>query len=169
VVVVGFAHGVHLGGGHEKAKGVAEIVGGVAALIFGFVVLTGRVRRHPADDVPGSQGAWLERLERRLTIRTAAIAGPLTHLPGLFYLVALNLIVAHNPRIPGGLVAVLIYDVIWFALPIIALALCVVRPAAASGAVASVARWASERSRAVLLVTSFGVGAALVVRGLLAV
>jgi cytochrome bd-type quinol oxidase subunit 2 len=167
VVVVGVIHGIHLKSGNDDFRGVADIIGGVAALIFGVVVLTGHAPRHSTDDVPGSQGKWLERLNRRLTMRTAAIAGPLTHIPGVFYLVALNLIVAHHPRIPGGLIAVLIYDVIWFALPITALALCIVRPAAASGLVATVAQWTSEHSRVLVLVASFGVGAALVIRGVL--
>jgi Sap, sulfolipid-1-addressing protein len=169
VLVVGVAHGIHLHSGDNHTRGVADIIGGVVALLFGVVVLVRHPQRHSVDDVPGTQAKWLERLDRRLTIRTAAIAGPLTHLPGLFYLVALNLIVAHNPRIPGGLIAVLIYDVIWFALPIIALALCIVRPAAARGVVATVANWTAKRSRAVVLVTSFGVGTALVIRGALAV
>jgi hypothetical protein len=85
----------------------------------------------------------------------------------LFYLIALNLIVAHNPRVPGGLVAVAIYDAIWFALPIAALATCIVNPEAARNVVISVQRWTGQHSRAILLSTSFIVGAALVIRGAL--
>jgi hypothetical protein len=63
---------------------------------------------------------------------------------------------------------VLIYNGIWFALPIIALALCVVDPAAARATIEAAERWARRHSRPILLAVSFGVGALLVVRGALA-
>ena len=100
-------------------------------------------------------------------MRAAAIAGPLTHLPGLFYLIALNVIVAHNPRLPGGLVAVAIYDAVWFAVPIAALAMCIVNPEAARSTVVQVQRWTGRHARAFVLSISFVVGAALVIRGVL--
>ena len=115
----------------------------------------------------GDGVGWKARLDRRLTVPAAAIAGPLTHIPGLFYLIALNVIVAHNPRVPGGLLAVVIYDAIWFALPIAALATCIINPDAARDAVVSVQRWTGQHSRALLLFTSFIVGVALVIRGAL--
>jgi Sap, sulfolipid-1-addressing protein len=167
LVVVFVLHGIHLNSGSDRTKGVAEIVGGVAALLFGCAVLTGRIPRRSDHDVPGV--GWKARLDRQLTVTAAAIAGPLTHLPGLFYLIALNLIVAHNPTVPGGLLAVAIFDAIWFALPIAALATCIVNPVAARAAVASVQRWTAQHSRALLLGTSFTVGIALVIRGALSV
>ena len=150
-------------------EGIADIVGGVVALLFGCAVLTGRIHRRPDHDAPGTGIDWKSRLDRRLTVPAAAIAGPLTHIPGFFYLIALNVIVAHNPRLPGGLLAVGIYDAIWFALPLAALATCTVNPDAARHAVASVHRWTGQHSRALLLVTSFTVGVALVIRGALSV
>ena len=171
VVVVCAFHGIHLNSGSDRTKGIADIVGGVAALLFGCAVLTGLIPRRSDHDVPGTGTGvdWKARLDRRLTVPAAAIAGPLTHLPGLFYLIALNVIVAHNPRLPGGLLAVAIYDAIWFALPIAALATCIVNPDAARDAVASVQRWTGQHSRALLLGTSFTVGVALVIRGALSV
>ena len=71
---------------------------------------------------PPGAGAWKARLDRRLTVRAAAVAGPLTHIPGLFYLIALNVIVANEPRVPGGVVAVGIYNAVWYAVPIAAFA-----------------------------------------------
>jgi hypothetical protein len=169
VVVVGAFHGIHVGAGSDRTKGIADIAGGVVALLFGCAVLTGwGPRRSDRDDL-GAGGGWKDRLDRRLTVPTAAIAGVLTHLPGLFYLIALNLIVAHNPRVPGGLVAVAIYNAIWFALPIAALATCIVNPEAARDAVISVQGWTGQHSRAILLSTSFIVGSALVIRGALTV
>jgi Sap-like sulfolipid-1-addressing protein len=167
VVVVFALHGIHFNSGSDRTKGVADIVGGVAVLLFGCAVLTGRIPRRSDHDVSGV--GWKARLDRQLTVTTAAIAGPLTHIPGLFYLIALNIIVAHNPKVPGGLIAVAIFDAIWFALPLVALATCTVNPVAARDAVASVQRWTAQHSRGLLLGTSFTVGVALVIRGALSV
>ena len=167
VIVVGAFDGIHVRAGSDRTKGIADIVGGVLALLFGCAVLTGLVRRRPDRGAPGAGGGWKARLDRRLTVPAAAVAGPLTHLPGLFYLIALNIIVADEPRLPGGLVAVMIYDAVWFALPIAALATCIVNPEAAQVAVARVQEWTGRHWRALLMFTSFIVGAALVVRGAL--
>jgi Sap, sulfolipid-1-addressing protein len=167
VVVVGAFHGVHIGAGSERTKGIAEIIGGAILLLVGCAVLAGRVPRRSDRAAPA--GAWKARLDRRLTIPTAAVAGPLTHIPGLFYLIALNVIVAHEPRVPGGLLAVGIYNAIWFTLPIAALAICIVNPDAARDVVVRVQRWTGQHSRALLLGTSFVAGGVLVVRGALLV
>jgi len=167
VVVVFAFHGIHFHAGSDRTKGVADIVGGVAALLFGCAVLIGWIPRGSDHDVPGV--GWRTRLDNQLTVTTAAIAGPLTHLPGLFYLIALNVIVAHNPTVPGGLLAVATFDAVWFALPLAALATCTANPAAARDAVASVQRWTAQHARALLLGTSFTVGVALVIRGALSV
>jgi len=76
-------------------------------------------------------------------------------------------IVAHDPGIAAGMLSVLIYNVIWFALPIFALVLCIVQPSRAQAAVGGVEQWARDHSRPILLIVTFGVGIALVVRGAL--
>jgi Sap, sulfolipid-1-addressing protein len=166
VVVVGAFHGIHIGAGSDRTKGIAAVVGGALILLVGCAVLAGLVPRRSDRAAPGA-GAWKARLDRRLTVPAAAVAGPLTHLPGLFYLIALNIIVAHQPRVPGGLVAIMIYNAVWFTLPIAALAACIINPDAARDAVLLVQRWTGEHSRALLLYTSFIVGGLLVVRGAL--
>jgi cytochrome bd-type quinol oxidase subunit 2 len=166
VVVVGVFHGVHLHSGTDRTKAVAELVGGVAALGFGVAVLLGLVRLGDGD-APRSGRGWMARLDHQLTVRVAAFAGPLTHIPGVFYLIALNIIVAHNPYLPGGILAVAVYDGIWFAVPIAALVLCIVDPRTAKYLVLALAHRSQENSRTIVLVTSFVVGLALVVRGLL--
>ena len=169
LVVVYALHGVHLNAGTDRTKGIAEIVSGVAALAFGIALLLGLIPGPRAREAPEAESRLTAMLGERVTPRAAALAGPATHIPGVFYLIALNVIVAHNPRVPRGTVAVVTYNAIWFALPILALAFCIVRPAAARDAVGLVERWAREHSRAILLSVSFIVGAALVVRGALAV
>jgi Sap, sulfolipid-1-addressing protein len=169
LIVVYALHGVHVNGGTNQTKGIAEIVGGLLALLFAGAVLTGHIRATPSQDSPDIGTRWQAVLSERLTLRTAALAGPITHIPGLFYLIALNVIVAHNPSVARKTTAVLTYNAVWFAVPILALVLCFLRPAAAQGAVRSIERWARERSRSILLVVGFGVGTALIVRGALTV
>jgi cytochrome bd-type quinol oxidase subunit 2 len=168
-VVVGVFHGIHFHAGTDRTKAIADIVAGVVAVLFGCAVLAGAFRRHP-DRPPRDHGTtWMARLDHQVTVRVAAIAGPLTHIPGIFYLVALNLIVAHNPELPGGIFAVATYNGVWFALPIAALVVCIVDPDAAQRIVAAVADWTKRHSRSIVLVTSFVVGVALIARGALAV
>ena len=102
-------------------------------------------------------------------VPVAALAGPVTHIPGLFYLIALNVIAAHQPSIPDGLVEVLIYNVVWFALPIGALAICVIDPPAARRVVDGLRLWTLSHAHALLLTVSFVAGAGLVIRGVLTV
>ena len=55
-----------------------------------------RLRHRSHAERPGRIVAML----RRPTLKVAAAAGAATHLPGLFYLVALNAIAAGSPRLP---------------------------------------------------------------------
>jgi len=166
-IVVGLTHGIHVHSGSNRTKAIADLAGGIVALAFGAGLATGRISRGRTDDAPGTDGRLKTVLDRRLTLRAAALAGPATHVPGLFYLIALNVIVAHNAAITVKVAALLTYNGIWFALPLAALVVCIVRPAMARDLVARVQEWTRAHARAILLATSFGVGAALVVRGIL--
>ena len=165
VVVVGVFHGIHIHPGTGRTKGIADIAGGVVALLFGVALLTGLVRRRPGHRSSDAHNTWMARLDHQITVRVAALAGPLTHFPGIFYLIALNVIVAHNPRLPGGVFALAIYNGIWFAVPIAALVMCIVDPDAARNIVVAVQTTTKRHSRTIVLVTSFVVGVALLIRG----
>jgi hypothetical protein len=161
LLVVYAFHGIHPHFGRDKSKSIADLIGGAAAVLFGLAVLTGHVGGK-GHDAPAPH----VRLDgRHLTLRRSALAGPATHLPGLFYLIALNVIVAHNPRVASGTIAVLTYNAVWYAVPIIALAMCFIQPAAALAVIEAVQRWTRRHSRVLLLTVSFGVGAALLVHG----
>jgi cytochrome bd-type quinol oxidase subunit 2 len=168
-VVVTVFHGVHIDPGSDRAKGIADIVGGVVAMSFGCAVLLGLVNDRPRRPNRQTGSGWVARLDRQITVRVAALAGPLTHIPGIFYLLALNVIAAHNPELPGAVLAVLVYDVIWFAVPIAALVLCILDPEAARKIVPAVQQRAASHSRTIVLATCFVVGLALLIRGVLAV
>lgn len=168
MLVVGVFHGIHTQPKNNETHAAADIAGGVAALLLGLGVLTGVVGRRPKDATAKTGGTWAARLDQGVTVRVAALAGLVTHLPGLSYLIALNAIVAANPELPGGTVAVATYNGVWFAVPIAALILCSTNPDGAQRAIAALAEAATRHSRSILLVTCFVVGTALIVRGALA-
>ena len=61
-IVVGATQGIHINSGTDKTKGIADIVGGVVALAFGFGVLTGLIDGRHSGDAPGAR-----RCRRRST------------------------------------------------------------------------------------------------------
>jgi hypothetical protein len=164
LLVILVFHGVGGRPGHGEHFAVAEIVGGCIAIVLGLLVLTGRVGDGRAGEAPPTPNRWLVLLNERITTRTAAAAGPLTHLPGVFYLVALNLIVSRQV-LHTGVVSLIFYNAVWFCVPIAALAICVVNPSLAGEVVGGVDQWTRRNSRVILLTVSFGVGAALLIDG----
>jgi len=168
VIILAFK-GIHLRSGSRRTKGIAEIAGGVLAIALGVGVLIGRVGGRQAGDAPLVHGRWEGRSSRAITTRTAVLAGPATHIPGLLYLIALDLIVASQPGLTGGLVEVLLYNAIWFALPLGALIVCIIDPPASRRAIEAVHAGASAHMRAIVLTVSFGLGAALLLSGALTV
>jgi hypothetical protein len=169
LLVIWAFNGVDINSGSDETKGIAEIVGGSLVLIFAVLLMSGHVGGPHADDAPDPPRRWKTVLARRLSADTAALAGPATHIPGLFYLIALNVIAAHQPSIPTGLVEVLIYNVVWFALPIGALAICVIDPPAARRAVDALRMWTLNHTHTLLLTVSLVAGAGLVIRGLMTI
>ncbi|HEY4427306.1 MAG TPA: GAP family protein [Solirubrobacteraceae bacterium] len=169
LVAVWAFNGVDLHSGTERTKGIAEIAAGIVAIGFGLCVWSGRVGGAHAEDGPNVRGRWQARTGREIGLRTAALAGPATHIPGLFYLLALDLIVASQHRLGEGVLDILLYNAIWFILPIATLAICIVDPPAARRAVDEVRDWARVQARAITLVVSFGGGAALLLTGVLTV
>ena len=164
IIILAFT-GIHLRSGTTRTKGIAQIAGGVLAIGLGLGVLSGRVGGRQGEDAPLVHGRWEGRSNRGITTRTAVLAGPVTHIPGLLYLIALDLIVASQPGFTGGLVEVLLYNVIWFALPLGALIVCIIDPPASRRAIEAVHAWASVHMRAIVLTVSFGLGAALLLTG----
>jgi hypothetical protein len=166
LLVILVFHGVGAQPSNKGPFGVAELVGGCLAILLGFLILTGRLGAGQAGEAPPTPNRFQTLLKERVTTKTAAIAGPVTHLPGFFYFLALNLIVSHQVWSHAGFVSLLLYNAVWFALPIAALAICVVNPTLASNVVGTVEQWTREHTRAILLAVSFGVGAALIIDGL---
>ena len=62
---------------------------------------------------------------------TALVAGIATHLPGLFYLIALQAIVAEGRSLVVGAMEVLLFNVIWFGATIASVVIFLLRPGVA--------------------------------------
>lgn len=162
-------NGVSFGSGGDKAEDLAEIIGGALLLVFGVAMYFGLIGGDHTEDAPRPGKRWGERLQQRLTVKTAAIAGPATHLPGLFYLVAINVIVAHKTGIFIGFFEVLLYNAIWFAVPFAALAVSMVAPELARQKVGSINGWARRNSRSIVITVSIVMGSVFLLRGALSI
>src|SRR5918995_1981259 len=137
----------------ETVRAVLNLVLGIAALGYAGGVLTGVIlrpepRTHPrisrwfADPSPSS----------------AAVLGVLTHLPGLFYLAALNAIAASSRSQLQAITQVVVYNAIWFTLPAVALAFAAFRPAELRKFLGRLANSVRRREREVVVVIFAALG-----------
>lgn len=162
-------HGAVTSGYTSRARATAEIVAGVVSISAAVLLISSRLgtSKTAAAEHPDSPRRWHGRLNRQVTVGRAALAGPLTHLPGLLYLLALNLIITEQPRTHAGIVDLLVFNAVWFALPIAALVISIASPASATRTVEIVHRWARQHARAIVIAVLLVVGIALLVHGLL--
>jgi hypothetical protein len=169
-LAIGTSVVVLLGGLHSTRPSTAihpvvDVVLGACALGCAACVWGGRLLR-PRDSPPEQDG-WLRRRLGDLSPSSAALAGVLTHLPGLVYLAALNAIVATTPDVAGGLLQVGIYNAIWFSLAIVALVLSVHRPTVSRELLERAVSWLHQRLRVIVVAFCGALGGYLVVSGLL--
>ena len=61
----------------------------------------------------------------------------------------------------------MLYNLVWFSLPIAALAICMLRPAAAAETVGAVQVWARVHARTLLMTVAFVIGAIMITAGIL--
>ena len=162
-IVVLVLHGVRLETGTSTVNAVIELAGGAAALGFAAGIVTGRL------GVPrGEHSKGDSRLAGRLrnpSLRVAAAAGVVTHLPGLLYLLGLNAIADGAPPLVEGLLAVLVFDAIWLAIPFCALVVSIRRPEAARATIGRISAWMVNHERAALTLVFSAVGAYFTTRG----
>lgn len=148
----------------QGARAVAQIVLGTAALGYAAGVQSSRMRRRDPDARPRDTSP-ISRLLTRLTPGGAALAGVLTHLPGLFYLAALSAIAASAPTLVSGVAQVLLYNAIWYALPGVALGFALNDPEWLSTRLQRLTAWARRNERGIVAVLFAALGAWLIVRG----
>jgi hypothetical protein len=165
-IVVLVLHGIRLDTGTSTVNAVIELAGGAAALGFAAGIVTGHLPRVPRSE--HSKGdSRLARQLRNPSLRVAAAAGVATHLPGLLYLLGLNAIAKGDPPLVEGLLAVLVFDAIWLAIPFSALVVSIRRLEAARAAIGRISAWMLSHERAALTITFSIVGAYFTTRALL--
>ena len=167
VLVVAIFHGAGIDYRGTDVYAAIELIGGLAALGFAIAVGTGR-RELPSRDSASREESKIIRGLRNPTVTTAAVAGVATHVPGLFYIVALNAIIAEGPSFASGVLQVLLFNTIWFAAAIAAVVIFLLRPGVAPRALSRVISWARRHAR-VTTVLVFGLaGSYLAIRGMTA-
>ena len=100
-----------------------------------------------------------------LSASRAAVAGVLTHLPGLFYIAALNAITNSTSSILNRIFQVAVYNAIWYALPVVALVLATRRSVELQDFLRSVTGWVRRREREIMIVAFGLLGTYLIVKG----
>ena len=121
----------------DEVRAVIAFVLGAVSLGYAAGLLSGWVSkpaRAPRAAIPGPipiRGLavnWPTCPQPR-----AALVGVLTHLPGFFYLAALSAIISSTSSNANRIFQVVVYNAIWFAMPIAALALATRQTGRAAG------------------------------------
>ncbi len=137
-----------------------QIVIGVLALLTAVAVAATRTRaREPSR--------WLTRLLGSRSLWVAGVAGLGIALPSVDYLAALAIIAAAGVAPATQLSAVVLFNVVAFALVEIPLVADLVAPARTRAAISTLHRWVRTRRRRDLAALLGAVGVVLIVAGLL--
>jgi Sap, sulfolipid-1-addressing protein len=153
----------------DEVRAVIPFILGAVSLGYAAGMLSGRVQGlalHSTGANPGpDSSSWLGRQLADLSAPRAALAGVLTHKPGLFYLAALSAITNSTSSNANRIFQVVLYNGIWFAMPVAALALAMRRPVELQDFLQRMTEWVWRRQREIMI-TAFGLlGVYLIVRG----
>jgi hypothetical protein len=171
LVLVLALHGARVNLGGSTFTAVFDLVAGVAALAYAIGYRKGRVsvprraRREPRAARTSGTAARLAQRLRNPSVLTAAVAGVATHIPGFIYLVALNAIAAEEPDPVSATVQVGIYNTLWFAVPLAALAVAVLRPGRAPEYLERATGWGRRHEQGVVFATLVLLGTYLTIKG----
>ena len=144
---------------------IFDLVVGAAALGFAAGVLAGRSLNRSPDDPSGTE-SWALRKLRDPTVGTAALVGVATHLPGLFYLLALNSIISERQGVLVDIWHVLAYNAIWYGVSVAAVFYLLIKPSAARDMFGRLNDWARAHQRPLVVTIFTVVGSYLVANGL---
>ena len=171
LVLVLVLHGARVNLGGSTFTALFDLVAGVAAIAYATASRQGRLSmprlapREPRAARPARTTARLAERLRNPSVLTAAVAGVATHVPGLIYLVALNAIAAEEPGAELATVQVGIYNALWFALPVAALALAILRPGRAPEYLEHATAWGRRHEQGLAFTVLILLGAYLVIKG----
>jgi hypothetical protein len=164
VLVVTIFKGAEIDYGGTDLDSAIELLAGVAALGYALGVGSGRRQPPSRDQGAAHRSAIIGRL-RNPSVTTASVAGVATHLPGLFYLVALNAIVAEDRSLVAGVFQVLLFNGIWFGAAIASVVLFLLRPGAARRGLGRVNVWARRHARGTTALVFAAAGFYLAIKG----
>jgi spore maturation protein SpmA len=126
------------------------------------------IRRRPEREQEHDSRESIRKLTARLrdpSVATVAAAGVLTHFPGIFYLIALNAIIQTDPSLVDGIAQVIVYNAIWFAIPLVALVLAILRPDRTGEIIEAITEWARSHQRTAVPIVLVVLGLYLVAKG----
>ena len=165
-VVVVLLRGIGLALSSSTSRPVVDVVLGGAALGYASAVWAGWQPRRSSASSPAEAPGWMHRHLRDLSVRSAAVAGVLTHLPGVIYLAALNAITGSTVEIVDGLFQVAVYNAIWFSLPICALVMAQRRPDITRALLDRLKKWMLLYRRRIVVLFLGALGGYLLVTGI---
>jgi MFS family permease len=167
VVVVILLSGWTRPGTQDEVRALIGIVIGAVSLGYAAGLLSGGVPPPAGDDdgLAPDADSWLGRQLADLSVPRAAVAGVLTHLPGLFYIAALNAITNSTSSVVNQIFQVAVYNAFWFALPAAALVLATRRPAQVQDFLRRLTVRVLRRKREILMTVFTVLGVYLIVRG----
>lgn len=152
----------------NEVRAAIPLILGAGSLGYAAGLLSGRIQglvRNPTGTGPElDSGSWLGRQLADLSAPRAALAGVLTHKPGVFYLAALSAITNSTSSNANRILQVALYNLIWFVMPVAALALARRRPVELRDFLRRTTEWVWRRQREIMI-TAFGLlGVYLIVR-----
>jgi hypothetical protein len=162
LIVVRALHGAEIGS--STVSSVISLSLGAASLGFAAALASGRVELR----VPGRRSGGDSRMSRALrdpSLSVVAGAGVATHLPGLFYLLGLNAISSGDPDLISSVIEVLLFNVIWFTVPVAALFVALRHADRARAGLEEFNRWVRRRQRGLAILAFALVGAYFAVKG----
>ncbi len=166
MLVVFVLGGVGSSDAQSVYRPIIDFVIGICCIGYAVLAASGLLRRRELA-ATGRGATWVQRRLDDLSPRAAGVAGILTHLPGLIYLAALNAI-AGSPSGPlGHALQVVIYNVIWYTLAVVALVLSVYRPGMAQDLLERLVATVHRHQRTIVVGFFGALGAYLVVSGIL--
>lgn len=149
----------------SSGRDVVNIVLGVVALGAALHYRRRTPPDTPIEPRPERPPSALRSRLQEPTVSSAAVAGVVTHLPGVFYLGALAAIVATRPGLVAGLLQVGLYNLLWYAVPLAALAAWTWRPETTRGTAKRLTEWVQEHKVALVVAVFVLVGAYLLTTG----
>jgi len=155
----------------DEVRAAIPFILGAISLSYAAGLLSGWIQAPVRDHTRATTGpdpsSWLGRQLIDLSPRRAALAGVLTHKPGLFYLAALSAITNSTSSNANRILQVAVYNAVWFAMPIAALTLAKRRPVELRDFLRRATAWVWRRQRQIMITAFSILGVYLIVRGVL--